>query len=104
MRVRFFYMHAIQLCNLVLMGIILFRGSIGHQRRLNWFFGAIAVITVTSKLLVFQRFFGTDGSLINNVFNLIVLSLYFLIYLIKTWKVSKEVSKTKLKDSLHENT
>ena len=80
-------LHAIKLLNLGILMVILLRKSIGHQRRLNWFFGAISVVLISSQTLIFERFFGTTGSPLNNGLNTIVLLSYFLIYWIMTWNI-----------------
>lgn len=82
-------LHTIKLLNLGILLVILLRKSIGHQRRLNWFFGAISVVLISSQTLVFERFFGTPGSPLNNGLSSIVLISYFLIYWIMTWKIRK---------------
>jgi hypothetical protein len=82
-------LHSIKLLNLGILLVILLRKSIGHQRRLNWFFGAISVVLISSQTLVFERFFGTTGSPLNNGLSSIVLIIYFLIYWIMTWKIGK---------------
>ncbi len=79
-------MHIIQLLMAVMLATILLRSSIGHQRRLNWFFGAIAVIYIASNLQVFQRFFASPGSVMHYAYNLVVLFVYFFFYCLKTWK------------------
>ena len=80
-------LHAIKLLNLGILMVILLRKSIGHQRRLNWFFGAISVVLISSQTLVFERFFGTTGSPLNNGISSIVLISYFLIYWVMTWNI-----------------
>ena len=80
-------LHSIKLLNLGILMVILLRKSIGHQRRLNWFFGAISVVLISSQTLIFERFFGTTGSPLNNGLNTIVLLSYFLIYWIMTWNI-----------------
>jgi hypothetical protein len=80
-------LHAIKLLNLGILLVILLRKSIGHQRRLNWFFGAISVVFISSQTLVFERFFGTNGSPLNNGLSTIVLLSYFLIYWVMTWNI-----------------
>ena len=79
-------LHSIKVLNLGILMVILLRKSIGHQRRLNWFFGAISVVLISSQTLVFERFFGTMGSPLNNGISSIVLISYFLIYWVMTWK------------------
>ena len=80
-------MHIIQLCNVVILLTILLRKSIGHQNRLNWFFGAIAMVVIFSNIQVFQRFFGIPGSVLHYGFNLFVLLIYFFVYWLKTWPI-----------------
>lgn len=79
-------LHGLKLINGLILGIILFRKSIGHQNRLNWFFGAVATVIISSQTLVFQRFFGTPGSMLNEGFNTLVLAGYFVFYLFSTWR------------------
>jgi hypothetical protein len=80
-------LHAIKLVNLSILLVILLRKSIGHQSRLNWFFGAVSVVFISSQTLVFERFFGTNGSPLNNGLSTIVLLSYFLIYWVMTWNI-----------------
>ena len=80
-------LHAIKLLNLGILLAILLRKSIGHQRRLNWFFGAISVVLISTQTLVFERFFGKSDSLLNNSVSSIVLMSYFLIYWAMTWNI-----------------
>jgi hypothetical protein len=80
-------LHAIKLLNLGILMVILLRKSIGHQRRLNWFFGAVSVVLISSQTLVFERFFGTNGSPLNNGLSSFVLLSYFLIYWVMTWNI-----------------
>jgi hypothetical protein len=80
-------LHAIKLLNLGILLVILLRKSIGHQHRLNWFFGAVSVVFISSQTLVFERFFGTNGSPLNNGLSTIVLLSYFLIYWVMTWNI-----------------
>jgi hypothetical protein len=82
-----YILHAIKLLNLSILSVILLRKSIGHQSRLNWFFGAVSVVLISSQTLVFERFFGTNGSPLNNGLSTIVLLSYFLIYWVMTWKI-----------------
>ena len=78
-------MHIIQLCNAIILLTILLRKSIGHQNRLNWFFGAIATVVIFSNIEVFQRFFGVPGSVLHYGFNVIVLLVYYVVYWLRTW-------------------
>ena len=82
-------MHIIQLCNAVILLTILLRKSIGHQSRLNWFFGAIATVVIFSSIQVFQRFFGIPGSVLHYGFNMIVLLVYFVVYWLMTWPIKQ---------------
>ena len=79
-------MHIIQLLMALMLGTILLRSSIGHQRRLNWFFGAVAVVYIATNLQVFQRFFASPGSVMHYAYNLVVMVVYFIFYWFKTWK------------------
>lgn len=78
-------MHIIQAANIGMLLVILLRKSIGHQRRLNWFFGAVISIYIASNIQVFQRFFGVPGSVLHYGFNMLVLLSYFIFYWVKTW-------------------
>ena len=80
-------LHAIKVLNLGILMVILLRKSIGHQRRLNWFFGAISVVLISSQTLVFERYFGTRSSPLNNGISSIVLVSYFIIYWVMTWNI-----------------
>jgi hypothetical protein len=82
-------MHIIQLCNAIILLTILLRKSIGHQNRLNWFFGAIATVVIFSSIQVFQRFFGIPGSVLHYGFNMIVLLVYFVVYWLMTWPIKQ---------------
>jgi hypothetical protein len=84
-----FSMHIIQLLNAVILLTLLLRKSIGHQNRLNWFFGAIATVVIFSNIQVFQRFFGIPGSVLHYGFNTIVLLVYFIVYWLWTWSVKR---------------
>ena len=72
---------------------MLLRKSIGHQRRLNWFFGAVSVVLISTQTLVFERFFGKADSLLSNGVSSIVLICYFIIYWIMTWNTETPSQK-----------
>ena len=91
-------MHVIQLCNAVILLTILLRKSIGHQNRLNWFFGAIAAVFIFSNIQVFQRFFGIPGSILHYGFNLLVLLAYFLTYWVFTGRLKSSTPGDTTKD------
>ena len=77
--------HLIKIVNLGILLVMLLRKSVSHQRRLNWFFGAVDVVLISSQTLIFERFFGTPGSILNNSVNTIALLTYFGTYWYKTW-------------------
>ena len=77
--------HASQLTKFLILIIIFFRKSVGNQHRLNWFFGAVAVLYLSASMQVFQRFFASPNSVIHEAYIVLMLSIYFVFYLIKTW-------------------
>ena len=77
--------HASQLIKALILLTILFRKSIEKQHRLNWFFGAVAVLYLSASMQVFQRFFASPNSVIYEAYIVLMLSIYFVFYLIKTW-------------------
>lgn len=78
--------HTSQLIKIFVFLTIFFRRSIEKQRRLNWFFGAVTVLYLSSSMHVFQRFFPSPNSVLHEIYISFTLFIYFIFYWMKTWR------------------